>query len=165
MLEFKGELSDICKKSILKEQSITGVIVAFIVAIFGGVIVITLAYILNWMELLFFLIPLILIVPIIASAPYLQKNKTLEISVPQRIVIDGKEESLYIALGKPTRIIKKSLLSIKSVEDNGDWYYLKLRFPKLGGFICQKNLLTEGSIEEFEALFQGKWGRSWGIST
>ena len=54
MLEFKGELSDICKKSILKEQSITGVIVAFIVAIFGGVIVITLAYILNWMELSLF---------------------------------------------------------------------------------------------------------------
>lgn len=156
MLEFKGELSDICKKFILKEQSIIGLIVALIVVILGIVIIVTVACIFNWMELLFFLIPLILIVPIIAGAPYWQKNKTLEIASPQRIVIVEKDDRLYVTLGKPTRTIEKSLQSIKSVEDNGDWYYLKLRYPKIGGFICQKDLIKQGTIEEFETLFQGK---------
>ena len=45
---------------------------------------------------------------------------------------------------------------IKKVEEDDDWFYLKLRFPKIDGFLCQKNLITEGTIEEFEEIFKDK---------
>lgn len=47
---------------------------------------------------------------------------------------------------------------VKEVQDYGEYYALK--FTVLGffspNFVCQKNLLTKGSLEDFEALFEGK---------
>ena len=43
------------------------------------------------------------------------------------------------------------------VIDYGEFYYINFPFGKKSDkFICQKDLLTKGSIEEFEALFEGK---------
>lgn len=37
----------------------------------------------------------------------------------------------------------------------GDWYVIDFYFPyKNLFFICQKNLLIQGSIDEFERLFE-----------
>jgi hypothetical protein len=46
---------------------------------------------------------------------------------------------------------------IKGVRDFGEYYVLIFR--GLGNFsqiICQKDLLTNGTIEQFEELFDGK---------
>ena len=46
---------------------------------------------------------------------------------------------------------------IKGVRDFGEYYVLIFR--DLGDFsqiICQKDLLTNGTIEQFEELFDGK---------
>lgn len=46
---------------------------------------------------------------------------------------------------------------VKNVYDHGEFYDLVFPFGKISGkFICQKNLLTEGTLAEFEALFDGK---------
>ena len=47
------------------------------------------------------------------------------------------------------------LNEVKRVYDYRCWYYLEIDFGD-PYFICQKDLLTEGTLEEFEALFEGK---------
>ena len=43
------------------------------------------------------------------------------------------------------------------VIDYGDFYYISFPFGKISNnFVCQKDLLTQGTLEEFEALFEGK---------
>ena len=42
---------------------------------------------------------------------------------------------------------------VHSVLDYGSYYYLK-SFPIPGNLVCQKNLLIEGTLEEFEAIFE-----------
>ena len=51
----------------------------------------------------------------------------------------------------------KSLSRVKKVIDAGEWYYVIFRFGDIGNsWICQKNLLTQGTIEDFEKLFENK---------
>lgn len=50
-----------------------------------------------------------------------------------------------------------NISKIKKVVDYGKYYYLFLhRLDPSNGITCQKNLLGEGSTEEFEELFKGK---------
>jgi len=105
---------------------------------------------------LFFIFPFVLIVIIATTAPFLQKKHFLELISPQKIVIDQEQGYISVMMGKQANTFNKSLEAIKLVIDRGEWYYLKLRFPKIGGIICQKNLIVQGTIEEFEALFKNK---------
>ena len=46
---------------------------------------------------------------------------------------------------------------IKKIVDYGDFYRIVFYFPNLNArFICQKDLITQGSIEEFEERFSDK---------
>ena len=50
-----------------------------------------------------------------------------------------------------------SLQKVKKVLDDGDIYFIfKSGSAFSNAFVCPKNLLIEGSIAEFETLFQGK---------
>ena len=47
--------------------------------------------------------------------------------------------------------------TIKSVEDYGEWYYFIFNYADRDPyFICQKSLLSKGTIEKFEELFADK---------
>ena len=51
----------------------------------------------------------------------------------------------------------RSINDVKKVIDHGEYYELCFSFGKLSDkFICQKNLITKGTIQEFETLFSGK---------
>lgn len=62
--------------------------------------------------------------------------------------VEGIKESI-----KPK--IKK-ISKIKRIEDQGDWYYITFKGDFTENIICQKNLITQGTIEEFEELFKDK---------
>lgn len=51
--------------------------------------------------------------------------------------------------------VEKPIKKIKKVLDYGDCYYV-IYGDMNNSIVCQKDLLTEGTIEEFESLFQGK---------
>lgn len=51
--------------------------------------------------------------------------------------------------------IIKEVKKIKKVIDNGK-YYTVIYSGLSNAIICQKNLLVEGTLEEFEAIFEGK---------
>lgn len=51
----------------------------------------------------------------------------------------------------------KFLDDVKMVRDHGEFYELVFPFGKISEkFICQKSLLTQGTPQDFEALFPGK---------
>ena len=50
----------------------------------------------------------------------------------------------------------RNINDIKKIVDYGDWYKIYFYFPhKSNAFICQKDLITQGTIEEFEEMFAG----------
>ena len=51
----------------------------------------------------------------------------------------------------------RSVELVKMVYDYGEFYFISFYFGKISCyFICQKSLLTQGTIEDFEKLFDGK---------
>lgn len=52
--------------------------------------------------------------------------------------------------------IHKTIDDIKRIIDFGEWYYIIFKFPKSGNLICQKSLLVEGSIDDFNNMFSDK---------
>lgn len=155
MVVFCGDLSEKSKEYLLKENAVLGLFISIPVALIFCSITILLAAILERWVILIFLIPisLIFIFPIIGK--YFQKEKVLEMIIPSKVVIHGNGD-IMIFLGKKETLIEKSFSQIKKVEEDDDWFYLKLKFPKIDGFLCQKDLITDGTIEEFEAIFKDK---------
>ena len=102
----------------------------------------------HWIFCLAF-IPLVLLV-VLSLIPYKDDKKFL---FPLKILIyDG----LVINEGKDFKSTRKVSHSSKII-DFEDCYYFHFCFPhKDCRFLCQKDLITEGTIEEFENLFKDK---------
>ena len=76
--------------------------------------------------------------------------------VTRRIYIN---DGLVSAVSCEGRTRSAQICAIKKVKDFGDYYAMTL--PGIcviisGYFICEKDLLTNGTIEQFEELFDGK---------
>ena len=102
---------------------------------------------------IYFLSLLVLPLIIIIFSFYPGWYKSLLKKIPNTINIEeweinGESENYYIG---------RCLETVKNVIDFGDWYVFNFYFPhKIRYFVCQKDLLVEGSIEEFEKIFEGK---------
>ena len=71
----------------------------------------------------------------------------------KRVTIDGNDLECE---GDQFHDIK-SIDRVKSVIDYGEWYKIEFRLPgNSQRFICQKDLITQGTIEDFENLFADK---------
>ena len=56
---------------------------------------------------------------------------------------------------------RRNIADVKCVRDFGEFYELVFPFGKVSEkFICQKDLLTKGTLEKFEALFGDRIIRS-----
>lgn len=107
------------------------------------------------LEYILFIIPFSALLAIALSYP----ASALEIKlgeVTQRIYINN---GLVSAVSCEGRTRSAQICAIKKVKDFGDYYAMTL--PGIcviisGYFICEKDLLTNGTIEQFEELFDGK---------
>lgn len=107
------------------------------------------------LEYILFIIPFSALLAIALSYP----ASALEIKlgeVTQRIYINN---GLVSAVSCEGRTRSAQICAIKKVKDFGDYYAMTL--PGIcviisGYFICEKDLLTNGTIEQFEELFGGK---------
>lgn len=73
---------------------------------------------------------------------------------PKKVTI----EDTYIAYETSENNMEFDISKIKQVVDYGDFYYVVFYTGMLFviGAMCQKNLLTKGTLEEFETLFEDK---------
>lgn len=153
MIEFSGEFSEKNKNYLLKQNSMVGFLASLVVAIIFGIIIITIAAIYDFWIITIFLIVLVFLIAIATMAPYIQKKKTLNLLLPKKISID-ENGNIYFDLDSHT--ISRSINDIKEIIDTDESYYIKFRFPKVSGFICQKDLLKNGTIEQFEQIYKYK---------
>lgn len=90
------------------------------------------------------------VVTIFGMVPIMYKIKGKD-EAPKKVYIKG---DIICSVFENTTVFKQ-LEDIKEVHDYGAFYdviYTKV-FPN---FVCQKDLLKKGTLEEFEALFEGK---------
>lgn len=93
----------------------------------------------------------IILVALVVMLPKIQTKKEKEKITPQKIFIDNDLIVSESNAAVETRFIK----DVKEVRDYNEFYYFVFNQYSYR-FVCQKDLLTQGSIEEFEALFDGK---------
>ena len=73
--------------------------------------------------------------------------------LPNRIWLDED----YIYCQAKAYLEQKCIDDVKRVYEYADFYELCFPFGNISiRFICQKSLLTQGTLEEFESLFKGK---------
>ena len=85
---------------------------------------------------------------------FLPKRKKAKFPLtPKRIHTDGE---YIVSIGD--KFTESKLISdARRVVDHGEFYELVFPFGNYSDkFICQKSLLREGTLEAFEALFEGK---------
>ncbi len=90
----------------------------------------------------------------ITLIPLIPKTKKQKLQLtPKRIFTDGETLTCVGENYTESMLIGDE----KEVRDYGEFYVLVYPFGKVSEkFVCQKKLLTKGSLEEFEALFEGK---------
>ena len=151
MIEFKGDLSDNCKKFLIKKQMIVQCKGSLLTVIPVTVIILFIA-IPNRLNVLLFLIPLAIFAIFSMMPP---SKKTQKSFVPKRIYIDLENEEIIHECEKMKR--SHPLQSVKCIIDYGEWYYFEFDFSNRDMYyICQKDLLAQGTLVEFESLFEGK---------
>ena len=150
MIEFCGEIDGRCKKYRLYVESMVGLVCTLIPALLIAFAITICLIVIDWVFALAY-IPLVLFVVFAAIAPLSKKAQKLTLPHCVQIYddrIESKNEKFYDI---------RQIVYVKKVIDMGDWYQIFFRFPhKNAHFVCQKNLITQGSIEEFEALFRDK---------
>lgn len=66
-------------------------------------------------------------------------------------------EDGYIGFATDKWRDQRKITDVKVVRDYGEFYDIIFSFGKVSEyFVCQKDLLSEGTLEEFEALFKCK---------
>ena len=151
MIIFRGEMSNACKKYILKQARKASFTVGIITSVLFFIPVIFAAF--YWDPLvLLFLIPLILAPWLGAVSP---AKKDEGIVIPEKIVIDEEENTLIWESDKSQ--IVRHMEDVRDVTDMGNWYTIRFCYgARALPFVCEKHLLCQGTFEDFERMFQEK---------
>ena len=86
---------------------------------------------------------------VLAAWPNPKRRKIM----PSKITIHDRRME-YIS--KQTTV-RRYVSNVKVVRDYGDYYDIIFKFGKISDFfVCQKDLLSDGTLKEFEKVFKGK---------
>lgn len=149
MIIFSGQLSGKCKEDVLRRGLKISFIGGLITSIILGIPTVILAFKIHWIISLF--IPFFILLPFLAACP---PNKKVYSSIfPTKITIDLKTGIITSQSDKFH--VTSSVDEVVRVIDMGEWYHIYVK-NKEGRFICQKNLLYSGTLDEFEEFFKNK---------
>lgn len=158
MIEFSGELSPRCQNYIRKydnRHAIFGGLFSYVIAL-PVAIGMFVHMIQDKFSLAAILIitALMLFVLVLLPLANVKSKKEFAKMLPQRITI---EDDGSVTLHRARHPIEQVMENVKDVRDYGDFYDINFALIGVTGlFVCQKDLLTEGSIEEFERIFEKK---------
>lgn len=164
MIEFSGQILDSVQidraKRLIKYETMLCSVSGIGIVILGIVLGLLLGFLKDiWIELVIFSVGWPIIIILINFTP---KSSLLRFRICPHIIINETElsyERLYNTgeMGTTTKPINK----VKKVLDCGEVYYIIFRFGDISNaWICQKSNIINGTIEEFEALFQQKLVRT-----
>lgn len=148
MIEFEGQLSDTCKKEVIKKYRKSSVLVCCIISIIFAIPFIILSIINDWI--------FILATAIIMLLPLFQyfscSKSTLDLIIPTKIVVDRDNQTIT-SEGKRFKEIRY-FDQINKIFDYGNYYQINFKFPyKSQNFIIEKSLIKTQAYDDFIKLF------------
>lgn len=145
MIVFRGELSEENKKNLIRIQSKLLLLVACMVCVLIAIPVTLLTLEDTLFALGYVILPIILI-----GVPMPPPQKKWDTVCPKGISIN--DDSIYIVGDAFNH--SRATNDIKKIIDTGDCYRIIFTFPNKSVYcLCQKDLIVEGTIEEFEERF------------
>ncbi len=150
MIEFCGNLQGQARKYAFKQVNKHSIIGSIIAAVLATIAIILLAVFVDVIILVFLVLPPTLILVSI----FAKSSKSIEASIfPERIVVD---KDCIISSSAEFRD-ERELSQINSIIDFGEFYQIIFDAKyESNKYICQKDLITKGTIEDFEKLFENK---------
>lgn len=151
MIVFSGAVSDNARFFMKKLEARMLIIVTSIVSIIFCIPIVLLCIYVDWISVIMF-IPFVFAV---LSGVFYRVIPTdlKKIRMPTKVSIMS---DIMISSGKDFEY-GRYYDDVKKVVDYGEWYHMVFYFPhKIVYYVCQKDLITEGTIEEFEELFKDK---------
>lgn len=157
MIEFNGYLTGKAERHYHKRSFAITLKLSIFTALFLLPVLIYVAKLLkNWIVVIAYF-ALICSIPFMSSAFRSKKEK--KSYIPKRIYI---EDDYITSVADKCEDIK-CIGDVKLVLDYDEFYEIRFPFGKVSEkFICQKNLISKGRIQQFEALFEGKIVRKTG---
>lgn len=149
MIVFNGYLSGTARNFFIKRTNYSDLFVLF----FASVIVtpFTLPLCRLFDNYYFALTPMIVVLFVIVCN--IVFNKSMNKWIPKQILI---EKDCVISISDKN-VESKKIYDIKAIYEYDEFYYIAFPFGKIThGFICQKNLISKGTIFEFETMFKSK---------
>ena len=156
MIEFSGIISESC--NIDRRNKVNKKIILPIMLCFIGLVVITVILgLLHNKDFMYALISTIFIgivaVPLALLLSKKRHEKLKKPTIDTKITIEEGKIFFHNLICDRTKPISK----VRKVLDMGEWYYVIFKYGDISNsWICQKNLLTKGTLEEFEKLFEEK---------
>lgn len=149
MIIFEGQISGECKKGVFRRSAKFAFFGGLMSSIIFSIPTIIVAITLHWLALLFFLI----LIPLPFLATITPNEKDLPTFLPSKVTIDTKAGEI---IAESSRFCTDAYIDdVVKVLDYGEWYLIDVG-DRDGRFICQKDLLTSGTLEEFEEIFKDK---------
>ena len=151
MIEFNGYISGNAEKQFVKSEF--KLIMEFYWYSTAGLYVLSIVYAMRtdfWLiaqifTCLYVLLPLCI-------AIVLNKKSRKKLLTKKVIIHDG-----LITAITDTQPLTKNISDVKQVNEYADYYKINFSFGNLSNvFICQKDLITKGTLEEFDELFADK---------
>ena len=149
MIVFEGQISGKCKEGVLRKGAKNSFIGGLITSILFVIPTVVLALKIDLIILLFFLV--IIPFPFLAAIP--PKEKYYPMIFPSKVTIDTQTGRMTTQSSQ--FYAESSIGEVVKVSDEGEWYLIYVK-SKEGRFICQKDLLTNGTLDEFEKKFKDK---------
>lgn len=150
MIEFNGYISGDAKKFFLKKERKTIRSLMLVSLLLVSPILFSFFSFSNKFGL-YFLCSVIVLIFIFPYVP--RSKKEIKSIIPNKIFVYDDLITCVAEKYSESQYIER----VKKVYDYGDFY--ELIFPIYRGsdkFVCQKSLLTKGTLAEFEALFSEK---------
>jgi hypothetical protein len=151
MIVFAGQVTFEVEKHIFrKTRKMLHII--FSIAWFILLIPIAIATIDN--DMVLFLYGYLAMLPVLNLAVLIvQPNQKQRKIIPSRITIDERR----IEYSSKHATVYRYVSNVKVVRDYGNYYDVIFKFGKASDFfVCQKDLLSCGTLKEFEKVFKGK---------
>ena len=157
MIEFNGEQSEQCKLIIAKEKAKNAGLLFTICSIIISIITIIVGIINS--KLIYSLIIILIFVFLTISAFIVPKKQISSIKINSKVNINSDlitmKYSTNFYLNEKTYC--KKISNIKYIIDFGICYCMIFKFGDISNsWVCEKSLITKGSISQFENLFKDK---------
>ena len=156
--EFKGEVSSENRRWLVRRVA-AGAALSFLALMLPLALIVSLIMVwewgwegCDWAVALF--VGISLLFSLLAFALSFTKREQKELFPTRAVFYADKDHSVLFEC--PKRRLELYREDIRRVLDMGAYYYLDIPFQSGRGMVCQKSLMTIGTEESFEKLFEGK---------